>query len=221
MMRDSVLRLITKDGVVEHYGSPAVKSIRLKLDPDLPVKHWWITPLVARALDLAGRLSQHESLTFAAVTTNRPGEGFMSIAAIVDFLNHVNRWRHVSGLEAIPDGIVTPHRFRRTMAMLSRDFPGSEIAVGMQLEHATTRALANRVISSYMDNDPSWVRQLDSAIADRRFDRLTVLFDADTNGHHIGFGPGADRMRERSPRSAPTRSIRMPRRGSDAAHVHL
>lgn len=147
-------------------------------------------------LELAGRLSQHESLTFGAVTTKRPGEGFMSIAAIVDFLNHINRRRHVSGLEAIPEGDVTPHRFRRTMAMLTRDFPGSEIAVGMQLKHVTTRALANRVTSSYMDNDPSWARQLDSAIADRRFDRLAELFDADTSGHHIGFGPGADRMRE-------------------------
>ncbi|MFI5895672.1 hypothetical protein ACIA5D_36810 [Actinoplanes sp. NPDC051513] len=196
MMRDSELRLITKDAVVEHYGSPAVKSTKQKLDPDLPVKHWWITPPVARALELAGRLSHHESLTFAAVTTKRPGEGFMSIAAIVDFVNHINRWRHVSGLETIPAGNVTPHMFRRTMAMLTRDVPGSEIAVGMQLKHVTTRALANRVTSSYMDNDPSWARQLDSAIADRRFDRLTELFDADTNGHHIGFGPGADRMRD-------------------------
>lgn len=197
MMRDSELRMITKDAVVEYYyGSPAVKSTRQKLDPDLPVKHWWITPPVAHALELAGTLSQHESLTFAAVSSTRPGEGFMSIAAIADFIHHINRWRHVSGLEAIPTGTVTPHMFRRTMAMLTRDSPGSEIAVGMQLKHVTTRALANRVTSSYMDYDPSWVRQLDNAIAERRFDRLTELFDADTNGDHIGFGPGADRMRE-------------------------
>jgi hypothetical protein len=113
-----------------------------------------------------------------------------------DFINHINRWRHVSGLEAIPAGNVTPHMFRRTMAMLTRDFPGSEIAVGMQLKHVTTRALANRVTSGYMDNDPAWARQLETAVADRRFDRLIELFDADTNRHHIGFGPGADRMRE-------------------------
>ncbi|GLH98847.1 hypothetical protein [Phytohabitans aurantiacus] len=196
MMRDSELRMISKDALVEHYGSPAVKSTKHKLDPALPVKHWWITPPVAHAIELAGQLSQHESLTFAAVSSQRSGHRFASITAIGQFIDHINRRRHATGLEAIPDGSITPHMFRRTMAMLTRDFPGSEIAVGMQLKHVTTRALANRVTSSYMDNDPSWARHLETAIADRRFDRLIELFDADTTGDHIGIGPGADRMRE-------------------------
>ena len=196
MMRESELRVITKDAVVEYYGSPAVKSTKQKLDPDLPVKHWWITPPVARAIELAGRLSQHKDLAFASVSDRWAGDGFASIAAIDDFIKHINRWRHVSGLEQIPDGNVTPHMFRRTMAMLTRDFPGSEIAVGTQLKHVTTRALANRITCSYMNNDPSWARHLDTAIADRRFDRLAELFDADTRGQTIGFGPGTDRMRE-------------------------
>ncbi|GAA1595851.1 hypothetical protein [Actinoplanes couchii] len=173
-----------------------MKSTKQKLDSSLPVKHWWITPPVARAIDLAGRLSLHESLTFAAVSEHRPGDGFASIAAIEDFINHINRWRHISGLEPIPDCKITPHMFRRTMALLTRDFPGAEIAVGMQLKHVTTRALANRVTSSYMDNNPAWARHLDDAISDRRFDRLTELFNADTNGQSIGLGPGADRLRE-------------------------
>jgi integrase len=196
MMRECELRTITKDALVEHYGSPAVKSTKQKLDPGLPIKHWWITPPVARAIELAGRLSQHDKLVFASVGDRWAGDSFASIAAIDDFINHINRWRHASGLEEIPDGKVTPHMFRRTMAMLTRDFPGSEIAVGMQLKHVTTRALANRVTGSYMDNDPSWARHLDTAIADRRFDRLTELFNADTAGQHIGYGPGADRIRE-------------------------
>ncbi|WP_431946630.1 hypothetical protein [Micromonospora marina] len=196
MMRESELRAITKDALVDYYGSPAVRSVRQKLDPDLPAKHWWITPPVARAIELAGRLSRHDQLTFAAVTDTWSGEGFASIAAIADFIDHVNRWRHISGLEAIPDGKVTPHMFRRTMAMLTREFPGSEIAVGMQLKHVTTRALANRVTGSYMDTDPSWARQLDAAITDRRFERLTELFDADTAGQTVGYGPGAARLRE-------------------------
>ncbi|MEU4427541.1 hypothetical protein AB0F81_43535 [Actinoplanes sp. NPDC024001] len=196
MMRDNELRQITRGAVVDYYGSPAVKSTKQKLDPSLPVKHWWITPPVARAIDLAGQLSLHESLTFAAVSERRPGDGFASIAAIEDFINHINRWRHVSGLEAIPDRKITPHMFRRTMALLTRDFPGAEIAVGMQLKHVTTRALANRVTSSYMDNNPAWARHLDDAITHRRFDRLTELFDVDTSGQSIGLGPGADRLRE-------------------------
>jgi hypothetical protein len=155
-----VLRLITKDAVVEYYGSPAVKSTKQKLDPDLPIKHWWITAPVARAIDLAGRLSQHEHLAFASVTSRWAGDGFTSIAAIDDFINHINRWRHISGLEQVPEGNVTPHMFRRTMAMLTQDFPGSEIAVGMQLKHVTTRALANRP-SPPSGNRPSSCALLD------------------------------------------------------------
>jgi len=196
MMRESELRMITKDAVVDYYGSPAVRSVRQKLDPNLPIKHWWITPPVAHAIALAGQLSRHDELTFAAVSGNWTGEGFASIAAIVDFIDHINRYAHVSGLEPIPGGKVTPHMFRRTMATLTRDFPGSEIAVGMQLKHVATRALANRVTGSYMDTDPSWARHLDTAITGRRFDRLTQLFDTDTSRQTIGYGPGADRLRE-------------------------
>ncbi|MEE6262612.1 hypothetical protein [Plantactinospora sonchi] len=80
MMRESELRMITKDAVVGYYGSPAVRSVRQKLDPDLPVKHWWITEPVAHAIALAGKLSRHDEPTFAAVTGAWAGEGFASIA---------------------------------------------------------------------------------------------------------------------------------------------
>lgn len=100
------------------------------------------------------------------------------------------------GWPQIPAGRVTPHMFRRTMAMLTRDYPGSEIAVGMQLKHTAARALANRTTRGYMDHDPSWARHLDDAIAERRFERLKDLFDADGRGESVGYGPGADRMRE-------------------------
>ncbi|MCX4625489.1 hypothetical protein [Streptomyces sp. NBC_01443] len=42
----------------------------------------------------------------------------------------------------------------------------------------------------------SWARHLDNAIAERKFQRVTELFAADSRGETIGFGPGADRMRE-------------------------
>lgn len=86
--------------------------------------------------------------------------------------------------------------FRRTMAMLTRDYPGSEIAVGMQLKHVATRALANRSTQGYMAKAPTWAKYLEDAIQDRRFQRLKELFDADGRGEVIGFGPGAERMRE-------------------------
>jgi hypothetical protein len=39
---------------------------------------------------------------------------------------------------------------RRTMAMLTDQFPGSEIALGIQLKHIASRALANRSTQGYV-----------------------------------------------------------------------
>lgn len=191
-----VIREITKDALTEYFGTPAVKSVKRKLDPDLPDVHWWIIAPVAQAIETAMRLSLHDTLAFAAVSARFHGEGFTSQTAIKRFIGHINRHRHVTGLAEIPPSKVTPHMFRRTMAMLTRDYPGSEIAVGMQLKHVATRALANRSTQGYMDHDPSWARLLDTAVAERRFHRLRDLFDADSHGETIGYGPGADTMRQ-------------------------
>ncbi|MCT9092579.1 hypothetical protein N4G70_27455 [Streptomyces sp. ASQP_92] len=196
MMRDSEVREITKGSVVEHFSTPAVKSTKAKLDAGLPVKHWWIIEPVTRAIELAERLSQHPELAFASVPGRDPETLFSSKDVIQDFVDHVNRHRNTTGLDEIPSQHITPHMFRRTMAMLTRDFPGSEIAVGMQLKHAITRALANRTTGGYMEPASSWARHLDNAVAERKFQRVKELFAADSRGETIGFGPGADRMRE-------------------------
>ncbi|MFF4012754.1 hypothetical protein [Streptomyces sp. NPDC001717] len=196
MMRDSEIREILKGSVVEYFGTTAVKSTKRKLDADLPTKHWWIVNPVAQAITTAERLSQHPELAFASVPGYDPGTSFTSASALADFVKRVNGYRHVTGLDEIPTQHVTPHMFRRTMAMLTRDFPGSEIAVGMQLKHVATRALANRTTGGYMETDPAWAKHLDDAVSERRFDRLKELFAADGRGETIGFGPGADRMRE-------------------------
>lgn len=194
--RDSEIREITKGSVVEHFSTPAVKSTKVKLDADLPVKHWWIIEPVARAIELAERLSQHPELAFASMPGRDPETLFTSKDVIEDFVDHVNRRRNITGLDEIPPQHIAPHMFRRTMAMLTRDFPGSEIAVGMQLKHAATRALANRTTGGYMEAASSWGRHLDNAIAERKFQRVKELFAADSRSETIGFGPGADRMRE-------------------------
>ncbi|MEV6050685.1 hypothetical protein [Streptomyces sp. NPDC052107] len=196
MMRDSEIREIFKGSVVEYFGTTAVKSTKQKLDPDLPTKHWWIVGQVARAIETVEQLSPHPELAFGSVPGYGPETLFDSGDALLDFIRRVNEFRHVTGLDEIPPQHVAPHMFRRTMAMLTRDFPGSEIAVGMQLKHVATRALANRTTAGYMVKDPAWAKHLDDAIAERRFDRLKELFAADSRGETIGFGPGADRMRE-------------------------
>ncbi|WP_409054877.1 hypothetical protein [Streptomyces sp. SYP-A7185] len=198
MMRDSEIREISKGSVVEYFGTTAVKSTKQKLDPDLPTKHWWIVDQVACAIETVEQLSPHPELAFGSVPGYGPETLFDSGDALLDFIRRVNESRHVTGLDAIPPQHVAPHMFRRTMAMLTRDFPGSEIAVGMQLKHVATRALANRTTAGYMVKDPTWAKYLDNAIAERRFDRLKELFAADSRGETIGFGPGAGRRRNPS-----------------------
>ncbi|MFE5091587.1 hypothetical protein ACFRCI_14545 [Streptomyces sp. NPDC056638] len=196
MMRDSEIREIVRDSVVEHFSTPSVKSTKRKGDADLPTKYWWIIQPAARAIDTAGQLSRHDELAFAGVRPHSTTELFESKQAIVDFIARVNRTSHLTGLDEIPVDHIAPHMFRRTMAMLTHDFPGSEIAVGMQLKHAATRALANRSTQGYMAKDPRWAKYFDLALSERRFERLRDLFDADSKGETIGYGPGADRMRE-------------------------
>ncbi|WP_328331413.1 MULTISPECIES: hypothetical protein [unclassified Streptomyces] len=165
MMRDSAVREILKDSVVEHYGSPAVKSTLHKLNPNLPVKHWWIIEPVAQAVQTAAELSVHDTLAFASVQAKSPIAHLDSCQAIMSFVQHVNRHRYITGLPAIPEQRLSPHMFRRTMAMLTRDFPGSEIAVGMQLKHAATRALANTTTQGCTEPSPAWAGHLTTAIS--------------------------------------------------------
>ncbi|SCD57680.1 hypothetical protein GA0115239_103742 [Streptomyces sp. BpilaLS-43] len=196
MMRDSEARAVLKGSVVEYYSTPAVKSTKRKLDPDLPTRHWWIIKPVAKAIDIASQVSVHNELAFASVNEGEPDAIFDSQTAIDSFVKHVNRFRHRTGLAEIPVSKVTAHMFRKTMAMLTRDYPGSEIAVGMQLQHVATRALANRSTGGYMAKDAKWAKHLEDAISERKFERLKELFRADSRGENVGYGPGADRMRE-------------------------
>lgn len=196
MMRDSEIREIAHGGVVEHYGTPAVASTKRKRDPDLPIRHWWIIDPVAKAIFTASQLSLHPKLAFGRVRVGNYDEIFSSQGAIDSFIRRVNTYRRYSGLPAIPDDRITPHMFRRTMAMLSRDHPGAEIAIGIQLKHVATRALANRSTQGYMASAPAWSRHFDDALSSARFQRLRDLYDTHRRGETIGYGPGADRLRD-------------------------
>jgi hypothetical protein len=106
--------------------------------------------------------------------------------------NKVGRSHEV--IPADPSGAITPIRFRRTMAMLTDQFPGSEIALGIQLKHIASRALANHTTQGYANADSSWEAHLESAIEAARFQRLEDLYQTHKTGKPIGYGPGAERM---------------------------
>ena len=80
------------------------------------------------------------------------------------------------------------------MAMLTDQFPGSEIALGIQLKHIASRALANHSTQGYANAESSWAAHLESAIEAARFRRLEDLYQTHKTGEPIGYGPGAERM---------------------------
>ncbi|MGF2209497.1 integrase [Streptomyces albidoflavus] len=195
MMRDSEVQEILKGSVVEYFGAPAVISAEVKGEEDFPRKHWWIIEPVARALTLAEAISSHPERLFTGIAGEaRNAERFTANAGIRAFIEHVNARTDVNGLEPIPPERVASHMFRRTMAMLADQFPGSEIALGIQLKHVATRALANRTTQGYAASAASWAKHLDTAIEAARFRGLRDLFDAHKANEPIGFGPGAEQL---------------------------
>ena len=186
---------IAPGSIVDYYGTPAIKSTKGKHDPNLPIKHWWITAPVAEAI----------ARRRAAIRTPRPAlpapapqdaDVARSHQMLDAFIAHVNTTSASTGLQPIPTGKTRPHMFRRTMAMLTDQFPGSEIALGIQLKHIASRALANRSTQGYANADNSWAEHLESAIDAARFRRIEDLYQAHKAGEPIGYGPGAERIDE-------------------------
>ena len=193
LMRDSEVHEITRGSIVEHYGTPAIKSTKGKHDPNLPTKHWWITTPVAEAIAVAEQLSENHERLFPPLL-RKTADIARSHQMLDAFIDHVNTTRDRTGLQPIPAGKTRPHMFRRTMAMLTDQFPGSEIALGIQLKHIASRALANRSTQGYANTDDSWAAHLESAIDAARFRRIEDLYHAHKTGAPIGYGPGADRI---------------------------
>jgi hypothetical protein len=193
MMRDSEVHEIAPGSIVDHYGNPAIKSTKGKHDPNLPIKHWWITEPVAEAIAVAEQLSEHHDRLFPPLL-RKSADVSRSHQMLDAFINHINATTAQTGLEPIPPGKARPHMFRRTMAMLTDQFPGSEIALGIQLKHIASRALANRSTQGYANADNSWADHLESAIDAARFRRIEDLYQSHKAGQPIGYGPGADRI---------------------------
>jgi len=193
MMRDSEIHEIAPGSIVEYFGTPAIKSTKGKHDPNLPVKHWWITAPVAEAIVVAEQLSQRDDRLFPPLV-RESAEVARSHQMLDAFIGHVNATGARTGLDPIPHGKSRPHMFRRTMAMLTDQFPGSEIALGIQLKHIASRALANRSTQGYANADDSWAEHLESAVDAARFRRLEDLYRTHKAGEPIGYGPGADQI---------------------------
>ncbi|MEV0495658.1 integrase [Streptomyces atratus] len=196
MMRDSEIQEIVRGSVVEHYNSPAIASTLRKGNSSLPRKHWWIAEPVAEAIAVAEAVSVHPDRVFAPLHRKNDAESLDGVWMMAAFIAFVNQGRSWSGLDEIPDGYVRPHMFRRTMSMLTDQFAGSEIALGMQLKHFATRALANTSTLGYAAADSAWAEHLKDAIEVAKFGKLKELYGLHKVGQPIGFGPGAERVKD-------------------------
>ncbi|MGB8942155.1 MAG: integrase [Streptomyces sp.] len=197
MMRDSEIHEILRGSVVEHYNAPAVSSTKIKGTSNRPGKHWWIADPIVEALAVAEEASLHPERVFASVHSTRQDDGTAdSVDMLASFVQFVNAGRTWSGLDEIPTTYIRPHMFRKTMAMLTDQFPGSEIATGIQLKHMASRALANATTRSYAASDDSWAKYLEDALDNVKFRKIKDLYQQHTAGEEIGFGPGAERVRD-------------------------
>ncbi|MDQ1045506.1 hypothetical protein QFZ76_003742 [Streptomyces sp. V4I2] len=196
MMRDSEIHEILRDPVVEHYSTPAVASTKIKGTPNRPGKHWWIAEPLVEALGVAEAVSTHPERIFAPIhATKQDGavDGADMLEAFVTFVNKNRAW---TGLDEIPTTYIRPHMFRKTMAMLTDQFPNSEIATGIQLKHLAKRALANATTRSYAASDSDWAKYLGDALDNVKFRKIKDLYERHTAGEEIGFGPGAERVKD-------------------------
>ncbi|MFJ4731463.1 integrase [Streptomyces sp. NPDC088770] len=197
MMRDSEIHEILRDPVVEHYSTPAVASTKIKGTTHRPGKHWWISEPIVEALAVAEAVSLHPERVFSPVSASKQEDGtVIGVRMLAAFVNFVNANRAWTGLDEIPSTYIRPHMFRKTMAMLTDQFPGSEIATGIQLKHIAARALANATTQSYAASDAEWAKYLEDALDNVKFRKIKDLYNRHTEGEEIGFGPGAERVKD-------------------------
>ncbi|MGW2229451.1 hypothetical protein [Streptomyces formicae] len=202
MMRDSEIQEIQRGALTEHYDAPAVKSTKTKHDASRPRQFWWVIEPVAKAIAVAERVSWHETHIFASLssTVSRRGQGgragFYAALDIDFFIHSVNATRHETGLAEIPAAHVRPHMFRKTMSIIASQEPDAEIALGIQLKHATRRALANRTTQAYGRIDTKWAKEFDTQLQTAAAQQLVALLKDRRAGKAIAGGPGAARFHE-------------------------
>ncbi|MER5466808.1 hypothetical protein ABT010_40605 [Streptomyces sp. NPDC002668] len=201
MMRDSEIQELQRGALTEHFGSPALRSLKHKAENTAREEKWWITEPVAQVLAILEQLSWHPSHLFATVAvpalTNTPPRGRIGIAAddaIDAFIAHINAHRDQTGLTKIPAAPIRPHQLRKTMSVITAQQPDGEIALGIQLKHAARRALANRTTHGYGQPDATWAKEFDNQLEWAAAGQLAALLHDRAGGNAVAVGPGAGRL---------------------------
>ncbi|WP_125677321.1 hypothetical protein [Amycolatopsis sp. WAC 04182] len=98
---------------------------------------------------MSEQLPSDSEYVFAPVSGRACHDAVVGGVMIDNFITAVNTQAEISGMTPIPAGTVRSHMFSRTMSMLTEQFAGSEIALGIQLKHVAgaqpgTSLTANR-----------------------------------------------------------------------------
>lgn len=190
LMRDSEVQEIQSDSIVSYYGAAAVRSGLWKHRKNAPKRYWWIHPVAAQAIEVAEELSIDDDYIFASTTRTGSTAGFNAPIAIDRFVEHISNTGKRTGLAPIETKI-RPHQFRRTMAVIVGQQPGAELALGLILKHATTRALSNATSMGYSSPNDAWAREFEFDRADAAAGRHIDEWLASPGTSRAVAGPGS------------------------------
>lgn len=194
MMRDSEIQSIAGGSLRTHYGAPAVESRLHKGQqgagkPEL----WWVSAPVVEALKIAESIAINPDRLFGSVRngTERQLAGFDPHEQINGFVDCVNATAATTGLTPIPTTPLSPHMFRRTMAVLTANEPDGEIALGITLKHNAVRSLANVTTSGYGAPTPEWAKEFDHESKEAAAGEVVADWARHARGDKSNRGPGA------------------------------
>lgn len=195
MMRLSEVSGLQCGALTTYYGAPAVKSRVYKHQRGTGQPgYWWISEPVAKAVNVAEKLSGGTGLLFRS--TKFPNKIMDHKDEIHRFIDWVNTVGPTRGLRTISDPNISAHRLRRTMAIITASQPDGEIALGITLKHNATRALANSVTSGYGAPSVAWERELGREKDNATAAELISDWSKYRHGQLKVRGPGAHRYQE-------------------------
>lgn len=194
MMRDSELQGLAPGCLGTRQGAPVVHSrVHKHQDPGGSEQVWWVSEPVVQAIKTAEQIALQPDRIFGSIRGGdiRDLRGFDVHDEIQRFIQWVNATAVDKGLEPISDVRIAPHRFRRTMAVITANEPDGEIALGITLKHNATRALANATTSGYGAPTAAWAREFGHEAQNATAAELVSEWSQHAEGQRISRGPGA------------------------------
>lgn len=194
MMRDSEIQGIASGSLRTHFGAPAIESMLHKGQQGAGRRElWWVSSPVIEALKIAEAIAINPDRLFGSVRngTDRQLAGFDQHEQINGFVAWVNANTATTGLDPIPTTPLSPHMFRRTMAVITANEPDGEIALGITLKHNAVRALANVTTSGYGSPTPEWAKEFDHQGKEAAAGEIVADWANHARGEKSIRGPGA------------------------------